>query len=53
MREKCLVRHLPNEVHHYEMKDHVGKDEIREGSLMTDPGKLSLVGRIDLNIEDV
>ena len=44
---------LPNEVHHYEMKDHVGEDEIRECSLMADSSKLGLVGRIDLNISDV
>ena len=44
---------LPNEVHHYEMKDHVGEDEIRECSLMTDSSKLGLVSGIDLNIDDV
>ena len=35
------------------MKDHVGEDEIRECSLMTDSSKLGLVGRIDLNKDGV
>ena len=35
------------------MKDHVGEDEIRECSLMTDSSKLGLVGRIDLDYDNV
>ena len=36
------------EVHHDEMEDNVGKDEIGKCPLRTDSGELGLVGRINL-----
>ena len=47
-----MASDLPNEVHHNEMEDHVGEDEVRKCSLMTDSSELGLVGRIDLNKDD-
>ena len=35
------------------MQDHVGENEIRECSLVTDSSKLGLVGRIDLKSDEV
>jgi hypothetical protein len=42
---------LTNEVHDYQMKNDMSKDEISKSSFWTDPNKVLLILRIDLKSE--
>ena len=47
-----VVPSSTKEVHHDEVENDVGEDEISKGSLRTNSGKLGLIGRINLEIRN-